>query len=238
MELVGRRPAVEGQEMFKDILVDVTSRAERGTGVARRLRRGGQIPAVVYGMNKPPVPVAVDPKIIDGILTSDSGENTVFQLRLDGHEDKRRHVMIREQQSDPVSGRLVHVDFLRVDMDKEVEVEVPLETVGIADGVKNQGGLLDFVVRSVQVSCMPADIPGHFAVDVTPLGVGDVFRVKDLEQDPKIRMLTDPQQALVVISGRPAEEEAEEEAAAAAEAAEAAEPAAEEAPSEGGEAKE
>ena len=132
--------------MLKDLMVDVASRTEIGKNVSRRLRRAGQVPAVVYGMKRPPVTVSVNPKIIAGILTSDSGSNTVFQLRLDGQENKRRHVMIRDLQSDPVDGALVHVDFLRVDMDKKVDVEVPLATTGLANGVKNQEGFMDFVV--------------------------------------------------------------------------------------------
>ena len=152
----------------------------------------------------------MNPKTIGGILTSDAGVNTVFQLRLDGEEAKKRHVMIRDHQDDPVTGTLVHVDFIRVDMDQTVQVDVPLETVGVSEGVKTDGGLMDFVVRSVQISCMPADIPGHIAIEVESMGIGDVFRVKDLPEDPKIQMLTDPEQALVVINAKAAEEEVAE----------------------------
>lgn len=200
-------PQREDQEMLKDLMVDVASRPERGKNVSRRLRRDGKVPAVVYGMKRPPVPVSVNPKIIAGILTSVSGSNTVFQLRLDGQENKRRHVMIRDLQSDPVSGSLVHVDFLRVDMEKKVDVEVPLTTTGLAYGVKNEDAFMDFVVRTVHLSCLPADIPGRLEIDVTEMHMSDVFRAGDLTLGENIELLTDASQAMVVMSGRIEEEE-------------------------------
>lgn len=205
--------------MLKNLVVEVASRPETGKNVSRRLRRAGRVPAVVYGENKAPVAVSVDPKAIDLILKSESGENTLFQLRLDGEETKTRHVMIREHQNDPVSGKLVHIDFLRIAMDRKVQVEVPLLIVGIADGVKNQGGILDFVGRSVQIACLPTEIPQHLEVDVTPMTIGQVFRTKDLTVPAGMEIRTDPEQALVVISSPKAEE-----APAAAAAAQPTEP--------------
>ena len=193
--------------MLKELMVDVASRPEGGKRESRRLRRDGKVPAVVYGMARPPVSVSVNGKIITGILTSDSGSNTVFQLRLDGQENKRRHVMIRDMQSDPVNGQLVHVDFIRVDMEKKVEVEVPLETSGLSYGVKNEDAFMDFVVRTVTLSCMPSEIPGRLEIDVTEMNLGDVFRAGDLTLGENIELLTDASQALVVISGRIEEEE-------------------------------
>jgi large subunit ribosomal protein L25 len=192
--------------MLKNLIVDVNSRPETGKNVSRRLRRTGRVPAVVYGEHKPPVQVSVDPKAIKAILVSETGGNTLFQLRLDGEEGKTRHVMMRERQRDPVTGHLVHVDFLRVAMDRKVQVEVPLHIVGIADGVKNSGGILDFVVRAVSISCLPAEIPERIDVDVTPLGLGQVFRAKDLALAPAIEIKTDPEQPLVVITTPRAEE--------------------------------
>ena len=212
--------------MLKEMLVDVARRTELGKNVSRRLRRDGMVPAVVYGMKRPAVPVAVDPKVVLGILSSESGANTVFQLRLDGKDTLRRHVMIRQYQADPVDEHLVHVDFVRVDMDQRVQVGVPLETSGVSEGVKNQDAIMDFVGRNVQVSCLPVDIPGRLVIDVTPMNLGDVFRAKDLELDEKIELISDPEQALVVIAGR-AEEEVEPTAEEAVEA-EAAEPTEEE----------
>ena len=203
--------------MLKEMVVDVAQRSELGKNVSRRLRREGKIPAVVYGMKRPSVPVAVDRKTIGTILSSETGENTVIMLRLDGQEDKTRHVMIRDRQDDPVSGTLMHVDFVRVDMKRKVQVEIPLETVGLAEGVKNQGGLMDFVWRSIQISCLPVEIPETLSIDVSPMNIGDVFRVKDLQLGEEVDLITDPEQALVVISAPAVEEEeaapAEEELA-------------------------
>lgn len=201
------RPRMEEQVMSKDLMVDVASRPEGGKNHSRRLRRDGKLPAVVYGMKRAAVSVSVDPKVVAGILTSERGYNTVFQLRLDGQENKRRHVMIRDLQSDPVDGALVHVDFLRVDMEKPVEVVVPLATVGLSSGVKNEDGFMDFVWRTVSLSCLPAEVPGRLEIDVTEMNLGDVFRAGDLELGEGVELLTDASQPLVVIGGRSEEEE-------------------------------
>jgi len=215
--------------MVKEMVVDVASRVELGKNVSRRLRRSGMIPAVLYGESKPPLSLSVNPKQIQAILSSESGGNTLFQLRLDGMQDKTRHVMIREPQKDPVSGALLHVDFVRIDTSKPVDVEVSVSIIGIAAGVKNDGGVLDFVGRTVEVSCLPTAIPEHMVVDVSEMRVGDVFRVKDLTVGEGVAIKSDPAQPLVVISSPRAEEVAapeegaavpEEGAAAASEATE------------------
>ncbi|MGD8377004.1 MAG: 50S ribosomal protein L25 [Acidobacteriota bacterium] len=214
--------------MSKNVVVDVASRSETGKNVARRMRRSGKIPAVLYGMQKPAVSLTVDPDAIQSILQSESGDNTLFQLRLDGSESKTRHVMIRDRQKDPVSGALVHIDFMRIDLERKVEIEVPLQIVGTATGVKNEGGVLDFIVRTVEVTCLPQDIPESFEVDVSGLHIGQVFRVRELARDPRYEILTEPEQPIVVISAPTVVEEPE-----APEAAEGAEEAAAEGEAEG-----
>ena len=118
-----------------DMVVDVTPRTEFGKNNSRRLRRSGMIPGIVYGSHKPPVPVCVDPKQVERILRSESGINTIFLLNLAGKE-QGRHVMIKDYQVDPVSSRLQHADFIRIQMDEAIEVNVPIQTVGEAPGVK------------------------------------------------------------------------------------------------------
>src|ERR1051325_8373230 len=127
---------------MKDIVVDVKSRDVLGKNPARRLRHAGLIPAIVYGAKKDPVPVIVDPKKILEIIHSESGVNTIFQLGLAGTESKR-HVMIKEYQVDPVRGHLIHADFVRIQMDEVIEVDVPILATGEAAGVKLDGGILD-----------------------------------------------------------------------------------------------
>jgi large subunit ribosomal protein L25 len=202
---------------MREIVVDVKSRESLGKNPSRRLRHQGLIPAIVYGAKKDPVPVVVDPKKILEIIHSESGVNTIFQLGL-AEKEARRHVMIKEYQVDPVKGNLIHADFVRIQMDEVIEVDVPVQVTGEAAGVKLDGGILDHVTRQVRVSCLPADIPEHVTIDVTPLKIGDALRVSDLPKSDRYRILSEPDQTLVVVSP-PAKEEVVAPAAEAAPAA-------------------
>jgi len=199
---------------MKEIVVDVKSRVTLGKNPSRRLRHENLIPAIVYGAKKDPIPVIVDPKKILEIIHSESGVNTIFQLGL-AETEARRHVMIKEYQVDPVRGNLIHADFVRIQMDEVIEVDVPVQVTGESAGVKLDGGILDHVTRQVRVSCLPGDIPEHITIDVTPLKIGDALRVSDLPGSDKYRILSDSDLTLVVVSP-PAKEEV---AAPAAEAA-------------------
>lgn len=202
---------------MKEIIVAVKSRESLGKNGSRRLRHQGLIPAIVYGAKQNPVPVVVDPKRILEIVHSESGVNTIFQLDLAGKE-ARRHVMIKEYQVDPVKGELIHADFVRIQMDEVIEVDVPVQVTGEAAGVKLDGGILDHVTRQVRVSCLPRDIPEHVTIDVTPLKIGDALRVSDLPKSDTYRMLSDADLTLVVVSP-PAKEEVVAPAAEAVPAA-------------------
>lgn len=207
---------------MNELVVDVKTRESLGKNSARRLRRQSLIPGIVYGGNLAPVPVMVDPKKILSILHSQSGENTIFQLNLAG-TDTRRHVMIKDYQVDPVKGQLIHADFVRIAMDAVIEVDVPVHLTGEAAGVKLDGGILEHVTREVLVSCLPGDIPEHIVIDVTTLKIGDAVRVSDLPSSARYKILTEPDQTLVVI-GAPAKEEEVVAPEAAAVAAAPAEP--------------
>ena len=202
---------------MKELVVDVKGRGDLGKNESRRLRSQGQIPAIVYGARKEPVPVVVDPKKILEIIRSESGVNTIFQLNL-AEKEARRHVMIKEYQVDPVKGNLIHADFVRIQMDEVIEVDVPVQVTGEAAGVKLDGGILEHVTRQVRVSCLPGDIPEHITIDVTPLKIGDALRVSDLPTSDRYRILTETDQTLVVVSP-PAKEETVVAAAEAAPAA-------------------
>ncbi|MGH9750442.1 MAG: 50S ribosomal protein L25 [Candidatus Polarisedimenticolia bacterium] len=190
---------------MKNLVVEVQPRPQLGKNPSRRLRRAGLIPGIVYGAKHDAVPVAVDPKRLLEILRSDSGVNTIFEIDLPG-QDARRHVMIREYQVDPVKGRLIHADLVRIRMDEVIEVEVPIQSSGEAAGVKLDGGILDHVTRAVRVACLPGDIPEHIVIDVTPLKIGDSIRVADLAKSDRYRILTEPEVTLVVVEP-PAKEE-------------------------------
>ncbi len=191
---------------MKDLVVDVTPREAPGKNRSRRLRRQGLIPGIVYGAKRDPLTVTVDPKKLLEIIHSESGVNTIFQLNLAGQE-ARRHVMIKEYQVDPVKGQLIHADFVRIQMDEVIEVEVPVQVTGEAAGVKLDGGILEHVTREVRVSCLPGDIPEHVMIDVTALKIGDALRVSDLPKSDRYRILTEPDQTLVVVSPPAKEEE-------------------------------
>ena len=191
-------------------------REDFGKNAARRMRRSGRVPAVVYGGGGPAIPVAVDSKQIEEILHTESGHNAIFALEIPGKTPTR--VMIREWQADPVRGGLLHVDLVRIARDAKLKVKVPVHTVGEAKGVKVQGGIFEFMLREVDLECLPDDIPEHLTADVTELTIGRNLRVLDLPVGPKVKILTDPQRVVAhVVALR-----AEEEVKPAAEVAEAA----------------
>lgn len=190
--------------------VKAAGRDSRGKNEARRLRKSGSIPAVVYGASKAPVSVAVDPKQIFRILKSDSGHNTIFDLELEGEQTK---AMIVDWQTEPIKGSLLHIDLKRIAMDKKLVVTVPIVLKGEAYGVKTEGGILEQVLREVEIECLPADIPPHIDVDVTGLHFGHVVRVKELPHfEGKLNFITDEDQTVAhviavkeVVEAAPAE---------------------------------
>jgi large subunit ribosomal protein L25 len=199
-----------------DIVVSAKNRAETGKNVNRRLRVEGLIPGVLYGAAKKPVPVSVSPKEIGSILRSKTGENTLFDLELDG---SRRKVILKEFQLEPLKGHLLHADFYEVALDKALQVNVHVELVGTPVGVKVQGGIVDWVTRELEVECLPADIPEKITVDISNLEIGKHVRVAEIKAPDKVTILTEPDVVIAhVVAPR-----AEEEVAPAAEAAPAAE---------------
>lgn len=178
---------------------------------ARRVRVAGKIPAVVYGAGQDAVAVAVDPKAITKILHSESGHNTIFDLNVEGSPVVK--AMIVDWQHEPLKGRLLHIDLKRIAMDKPMRVSVPIQLVGTSTGVKNQGGILDHVLREVEIECLPADIPSHLDVDVSGLALHGVLRISDLPHSGSIKFLGDENATVVHVTA--VKEEAAAEAAAA-----------------------
>jgi large subunit ribosomal protein L25 len=178
---------------------------------ARRVRVKGRIPAVVYGAAEPAIAIEVDPKQILKILHSDAGHNSIFDLEINGSTAKTK-AMIVDWQYEPIRGSLLHIDLKRIALDKPIRVEVPIQMVGIAVGVKNQGGILDQVLREIEVECLPGDIPSHIDVDVTNLSFGDVLRVADLPHSDKLKFLKDEDATVAHVTA------VKEEAAPAADA--------------------
>jgi large subunit ribosomal protein L25 len=183
---------------------------------ARRVRVSGQIPAVVYGAGHDSVAVAVDPKVITRILHSDSGHNTIFDLDISGSGTVK--AMIVDWQHEPIKGALLHIDLKRIAMDKAMRVSVPVQLVGVPTGVKNQGGILEQVIREVEIECLPNDIPSHLDVDVTGLEMNQSIHISDLPHSGSIKFLDDEGLTVAHVTAIK-ETAAEVEAAAAAEAA-------------------
>ena len=201
--------------MSQDVLI-VPKRETFGKSAIRDLRKSGMIPAVVYGLNEPPVAIAISPKAVARVIASDAGMNSVVFLQREG-TDIKRHVIIKALQRDPITSRLRHVDFMRVDMTLKVRVKVPVRLVGTAIGVKSQGGVLDFSHREIEIECLPSIIPAHIDVDITNLNVGDSIRFEQITLMPNVVFTGDAHQVVCALHGKAAEEEAAVAAPAAAE---------------------
>jgi large subunit ribosomal protein L25 len=183
-----------------EAILDAIKRATRGKNEARRLRAAGKIPATLYGAQKAgdkpaPESVSIDPKPFMRILHSKSGLNTLITLKLQGIADTR--VLVKNVQLDPITHHPLHADLYRVNMDRKITVTVPILLKGDSRGVKQDGGVLDFVNREIEVETLPANIPDGIEVDVTDLGIGDAIHVRDLAASAAWTPLTDPDKMIV-----------------------------------------
>jgi large subunit ribosomal protein L25 len=207
-----------------DAVLQAQKREGRGKNEARRLRASGPIPAVVYGVEKgKAVEIAVDPKTLLRILHSESGVNTLIGLQLDGGDTR---VLVKEYQVDPIDHKLLHADFYQVAMDKTLTVTVPVVLKGEAKGVKQQGGIVDFVNREIEIEVLPGDIPENITVDVSELMLHEGVRVRDLQTaGTKWKATSDAEMMIVhVVAPRAEEAPATADATAAAATAVPAEP--------------
>jgi large subunit ribosomal protein L25 len=170
-----------------DAVVATPREGKFNKNAARRVRVAGKIPAVVYGAGQDPVAVTVDPKVITKILHSESGHNTIFDLNVEGGTATK--AMIVDWQNEPIKGKLLHIDLKRIAMDKAMRVSVPVQLIGVPTGVKNQGGILDHVLREVEIECLPGDIPSHIDVDVTGLELHGAIHISDLPHSGSIKFL-------------------------------------------------
>jgi large subunit ribosomal protein L25 len=205
-----------------EAVLEATPRTRFGKNESGRLRREGQVPSVLYGGatsegGKPEAKsIVVDPKALMRILRSQSGANTLITLKIEGESPR---VMLKEFQIDPVTHHLLHADFYRIAMDKAITVTVPIVLRGESPGVKQQGGLLDFVHREVDIECLPADIPESIEVDVSNLMLGQSIRLREIAESLKWKPVSEADLMLVHVVAPKAEAEpepAEGEAAVAA----------------------
>ena len=194
--------------------LEAQARETFGKNEARRIRREGKVPAVLYGGDRTATPIAVAPKALLKILHSDSGQNTLISLKLAGGGDTR--VLVKDYQLDPVTHEVLHADFLRIRMDRVIRVSIPVVIKGEAKGVKQQEGVLEFIRREIEIECLPGDIPENVEVDVTELMLHQGIRVRELPVNPKWKPISDPDMMLVhVIMPKAEEAPAPADAAAA-----------------------
>jgi large subunit ribosomal protein L25 len=204
--------------MSQALIVAAEPREDFGKNAARRTRRAGRIPAVVYGGGGPVIPISVDPDGIRQILRSEAGHNAIFTLEVRGKAPAR--AMIRDWQSEPIKGGLLHVDLVRIALDTKLKLKVAIHVTGEPHGVKVEGGIFEFMLREVEVECLPDDIPEAITVDVTPLALGHNLRVAELPIGPKVKVLTDPNRVVAHVVALKAEEEKPAEVVAEAAPAE------------------
>lgn len=197
-------------------MLRVQRRAQSGKGVARKIRQQGLIPAVLYGGGEN-IPLALRPRDLMKILAA--GENTIFQLTLDGEGSQERNAIVRDLQRHPITDAPLHADLYRISMDVEITVSIPIVLEGISRTISDLGGVINPLLHEIEIQCLPSLIPHDIKVDVSHLGVGEVLHVRDLPVPPGIKVLADMDEVIASVSVRGAEEAAAAPAAPTVEAA-------------------
>ena len=185
----------------------VQPRGEKGKQAAKRLRREGRVPAILYGGTQPQ-DISVDPKAVLKMIHGHEGSTQLLSLKFDGDGAQSKMAIIRDMQFDPVSEDLLHVDLQEVRADRAINVRVAVHPVGEAIGVKDTKGILNLVLHELEISCLPTNIPTRIDADVTSLAIGDVLTVRDIAVPEGVRILNDPGQAIATVSPPMAEEAA------------------------------
>jgi large subunit ribosomal protein L25 len=191
--------------MKQSLRIEADPREDFGKNASRRLRRNGRVPAVLYGGSAQPLPVIVDPRVISPVIHSESAHTSIFSIEVHGKEPGR--AMLKDWQVDPIDGRLLHVDLVRITAQTRLHLKLPIHLTGEAKGVKVQGGILEFVLREVEVECLPDEIPQNIAVDVSELTIGHHVRVSDLQLGSSVKVVSEPAQVVVHVVALKAEEE-------------------------------
>jgi large subunit ribosomal protein L25 len=173
-------------------------RSAVGKGVARKLRQLGSIPAVYYGRGEEPIVLTVGLKELEEVIVKAEGSNVIVDLKVDGDGVGDRKALIREIQRDPVGGHILHLDLQHISLTERITVEVPIVLTGIPTGVKDGGGILEHLLRDVEVECLPTDIPSRLEIDVSALNIGDSLHVSDLKAD-KVTILTEGERPIAAV---------------------------------------
>lgn len=177
--------------MAKQVKLKAERRSATGRSAARKLKARGVVPAVIYGAKDKAQPLQLSERDINAMLSHASGENILVELEIDGDQSGRL-ALVQEIQHSPVRGDVLHIDFHAVSMDEKIHAEVPVETIGTANGVKNFGGLLEQNLRALAIECLPRDLPDRIVVDVSALNIGDSIHVRDLQLPPGVTTRVQP----------------------------------------------
>ncbi|MGH0037636.1 MAG: 50S ribosomal protein L25 [Myxococcota bacterium] len=178
----------------------VEIRTDKGKGVARKLRQSGRVPAILYGHGNEPTSLALDPRVLEGILReSDAGMNTLIDLKGDPRIAGKM-VMVKDLQREPVRGEVLHADLLEIDANQKVHVSVPVHVKGTPTGVSLSGGILDQVIRELELECLPGAIPEELALDVSGLDLGESLHVRDITLPAGVTLLTDGDLSVVSVA--------------------------------------
>ena len=180
------------------VSLEAAPRSDVGKGVARKLRAGGRVPGVYYGRGEESIPLTVALKDLEAVIESAEGSNVIVDLKLSGEAAKDRKALIREIQRHPVAGLILHLDLQHISLTERIVVEVPIVLVGTPLGVKDAGGILEHLLREVEVECLPTDIPSKLEIDVSALQIGDSLHVSDLKAD-RATILTEADRAIAAV---------------------------------------
>jgi large subunit ribosomal protein L25 len=192
-----------------EMTIEVTRREGTGKEIARKLRREGKIPAIVYGGHRDPVAITVDQKTIAELFKKgEHGIRSLFLLKM-ADSDQKRHAMIKDIQIDHTTRKMRHIDFIRVVMDEMVKVTIPVHVIGVPAGVKSEGGMVDFQTRELHIECLPDRIPDSFDVDVSNLRTHEFIRVSDIEVPEGVKIVDDPERMILSVSPARIEEPVE-----------------------------
>lgn len=183
---------------MKEILLEAKRRSKTGKEIAKKLRKEGLIPAVLYGLGEEPLPLQIDSKSLLAILRAGRGENVIITLNINGDQNEKKQVLIREIQHHPVLGDILHVDFQHILLTKKVSVRVPIHLTGLPEGVHKDGGILQHALRELEIECLPTDIPEKVELDVSTLKIGDSIHVRDIKLE-KVEILSDPEGSIASV---------------------------------------
>lgn len=182
---------------MKEVTLQVHARTDTGKGVARKLRANGKLPAVIYGHHEEPIPVELEQHRLSATMRQASGEKLLINLNVDG-KDSEKKALIKDIQRDPVNGKILHIDFQHISMDKKIKIEVPVKIEGIAEGVKTYGGIMSWNIRKIMVSCLPSDIPDKITFDVSEMKIHDSIHVKEITAQ-NFEILDDPDETIISV---------------------------------------